>query len=154
MPTPPVVAAVAKPVVKVEPPPVVKAEPKIETKPTAKPEQKDGDRDDALNAVRSWAKAWSDQDVKGYLAFYGNEFKAPNGATRSAWAEERRARIEGKNKISVKIEAPQVTIKGNTATVKFRQLYVSDRLSANSRKILVLTKQGGAWRIQQEQSGN
>jgi hypothetical protein len=38
--------------------------------------------------------------------------------------------------------------------VKFRQVYVSDRLTANTRKTLVLTKQGSKWRIKQENTGS
>jgi hypothetical protein len=38
--------------------------------------------------------------------------------------------------------------------VKFRQIYTSDRLKADSRKVLVLTKQGGKWQIKQERAGS
>jgi tetratricopeptide (TPR) repeat protein len=114
----------------------------------------DSERDDVLNAVHAWAKAWSDQDVKAYLRAYAGDFKVPNGQSRSAWTEERRARITDKGRINVKIESPQVSLNGKTATVRFRQIYESDRLRANSRKTLVMTKQGGTWQIQQERSGN
>ena len=90
--------------------------------------------------------------MRGYLAAYGNDFQTPNGQPRKAWADERRARIEGKGKITVKIESPQVDIDGNTATVRFRQVYDSDTVKANSRKTLVLTKQGGRWQIKQERA--
>jgi tetratricopeptide (TPR) repeat protein len=114
----------------------------------------DLERDEVLNAVHAWARAWSERDVKGYLRAYGSEFKAPNGISRAAWAEERRARIADKGHIKVQVESPQVSLKGNTATVRFRQIYESDRLKTNSRKTLVLTKQGNTWQIQQEHSGN
>lgn len=153
---PTVVAAAAPPVVPrapvsakpalAAPAVVAKAEPPVA--------RNDGERDDVLNAVHAWAKAWSDQDVKGYLHAYASDFKTPKGISHSAWAEERRARISDKGRINVKVEAPQVTLNGNTATVRFRQIYESDRLKANSRKILVMTKQGGIWQIQQERSGN
>ena len=45
-------------------------------------------------------------------------------------------------------------IEGNTATAQFRQVYVSDRLKANSMKTLVLTKHGGKWLIKQERAGS
>jgi tetratricopeptide (TPR) repeat protein len=124
--------------------------------PKAEPQvaRNDAERDDVLSAVHAWAKAWSEQDVKGYLRAYGSDFKAPNGLSRSAWAEERRSRIADKGRISVRVESPQVTLNGNKATVRFRQIYESDRLKANSRKTLVMTKQGGVWQIQQEHSGN
>ncbi|MDF3035125.1 MAG: tetratricopeptide repeat protein [Paucimonas sp.] len=111
-------------------------------------------KDDVLSTVQAWARAWSSQDVKGYLAFYANDFKTPKGESRKAWADERQARIAGKGRINVKIESPQVSIDGNTATVKFRQIYTSDRLKADSRKTMVLTKQGSKWLIKQERAGS
>ncbi|HEY0845200.1 MAG TPA: tetratricopeptide repeat protein [Noviherbaspirillum sp.] len=150
-PTPPVAAApAAKPAPapqeqKAEP---VKPEPK-------KPVQKDDDaRDDVMKAVNGWARAWSAQDVKTYLNHYAGDFQVPKGQPRKAWEDDRRARIVGKGSISVKIESPQVSVNGNTATVKFRQVYVSDRLTANTRKTLVLVKQGGKWQIKQENTGS
>ncbi|MBI1890431.1 MAG: tetratricopeptide repeat protein [Burkholderiales bacterium] len=132
-----------------------KPEPKAEPKPAAKPEANDaGERDDVLKAVQAWASAWSAQDVKGYLGHYASDFQTPKGESRSAWAEERRARIAGKGRISVKVESPQVSVDGNTATVKFRQIYVSDRLKGDTRKTLVLVKHGGKWQIKQERAGS
>ena len=106
-----------------------------------------------MKAVESWAKAWSAQDMKAYLSAYGSNFQTPKGQNRKAWEADRTARIEGKGHIKVSVESPQVTVKGNTATVKFRQKYVSDRLSTTGRKTLVLEKQGKNWLIKQEQSG-
>lgn len=130
----------------------VKAEP--EPKPASKASAENNDNAEILSAVRGWAKAWSAQDVKAYLNFYAGDFAPPKGETRSAWAEERRQRIEGKNQIEVKIESPQISVNGNTATVRFRQIYASNRLQADSRKMLVLTRQGGRWQIKQERAGS
>ena len=148
-------ASVAKPApaAKAEVKPEVKAEVKAEAKPAAKPAQ-DSDTEDILNAVHGWAKAWSDQDVKAYLNYYGGEFETPKGESHKDWADERRQRIEGKNRIQVKVESPVVNINGNTATVKFRQIYTSDRLKADSRKTLVLSRQNGKWQIKQERAGS
>jgi tetratricopeptide (TPR) repeat protein len=140
----------AKPEAKVE----SKPEPKPEPKPAAKPVVEKDDSDEVLAVVHGWARAWSEQNVKSYLGYYGSDFETPKGESRKDWAEERHQRIEGKNRIEVKIESPQVSINGNSATVKFRQEYVSDRLKANSRKVLVLTKQGGKWQIKQERAGS
>lgn len=128
--------------------PAAKPEPaKTETKTAS-----NADQDDILAAVNNWAKAWSTQDVKGYLAHYSSDFQTPRGMSRKSWEEERQSRIAGKGRISVKIEQPSITVQGNSATVKFRQVYVSDRLTANSRKVLVLVKQGGKWQIKQEKT--
>ncbi|MDB5761099.1 MAG: tetratricopeptide repeat protein [Herminiimonas sp.] len=112
------------------------------------------DHEMVLAAVNGWAKAWSAKDVKGYLSFYANDFETPNHLSRKAWTDERHSRIAGKGRINVKVESPQVTVNGNTATVKFRQTYLSDRLTASSRKTLVLTRHGARWQIQQERTGS
>lgn len=114
----------------------------------------EAEREQVMSAVNAWAKAWSARDVKGYLNAYASDFVLPAGQSRKDWADERRARIEDKGRISVKIETPQVSVTGNTATVKFRQIYDSDRTKANSRKTLVMTKQGNKWHIKQERSGS
>lgn len=121
------------------------------TKPTA---NGDAESAEVLSAMHAWAKAWSSRDVNGYLNFYGADFQTPKGQSHKAWADERRSRIAGKGRINVKVEAPRITISGNTATVKFRQIYESDRLSADSHKTLVWTKQGGKWQIKQERAGS
>jgi len=146
-------AAKSAPPAKAEVKAEAKPEVKAEAKPAAKPAQ-DTETEDILNVVHGWAKAWSDQDVKTYLNYYGGEFETPKGESHKDWADERRQRIEGKNRIQVKVESPQVTINGNTATVKFRQIYTSDRLKADSRKTLVLSRQNGKWQIKQERAGS
>ena len=113
----------------------------------------DQDKNAVLASLNSWAKAWSDKDVKSYLAHYASDFEAPKGASRKEWAEERRARIEDKGHITVKVSNAQVAIKGNTATVRYRQIYNSNRLTVDSRKTLIFTKQGNRWLIKQERSG-
>jgi tetratricopeptide (TPR) repeat protein len=136
---------------KVDPKPEAKAkpEPRVEARPAAG----DAEKDAVLASVHGWAQAWSARDVKGYLNYYGAEFQPPKGMSRKAWSEERESRIAGKGRINVKVEAPQVNVEGNTATVKFRQAYSSDRLSSTSRKTLVLVKNHGKWQIRNENTG-
>jgi tetratricopeptide (TPR) repeat protein len=150
-------------IVKAEPPkaevkPESKSIPKSEFHPAPKSITKhDADetnRDDVLRTVNNWAKEWSSKDVKGYLSYYRNDFQTPKGESRKAWADERRSRIEGKGHIQIKIDSPQVVFNGNVATVKFRQTYSSDRLTASSKKTLLLEKQGGKWLIKQEHAGS
>lgn len=106
-----------------------------------------------LAALNGWAKAWSDKDVRSYLGHYASDFETPRGASRKEWAEERRARIEDKGRISVKVSNATVSINGNIATVRYRQIYNSDRLTVDSRKTLIFVKQGNRWLIKQERSG-
>lgn len=146
----------AKPAPAPAKPEPAKVEPPKPAKPEApKPAKPDtSDRDAVLAQVNGWAKAWAAQNVDSYLGYYSRDFEPPKGMTHKAWAEERRSRIEGKGRIRVEVAAPEVVITGNTAKVSFRQTYESDRLTARSRKVLVLTKNGGKWQIKQESSGS
>ena len=111
---------------------------------------------DVLDAVNAWAKAWSAKDVDRYLAFYAKEFKTPGGETRAEWEKARRQRISAPKSITVTVDAPKVTVTGDSqATVTFRQGYRSDVIkTATATKTLVLARTDGRWLILQERVGN
>lgn len=138
------------------PPPTAAAAPlAAANKPEPAPSAKAGNtEDEILTAVNHWARAWSSQDVKTYLAAYGPDFVPPKGVNRKAWEQDRKARIEGKRKIEVTIQDPKVEISGSNATVKFRQIYHAKGLNSNSRKTLNLVKVNGKWLIKQEKTGS
>ena len=159
--------AAIKPLPKVEVAKVdVKPEPKTEANLESKSDRKAEDRsagkvvaadpahDEVLRAVNGWAKAWSAKDVSSYLSFYSGDFQPQSGQSHKIWAEDRRVRIEGKGSINVEIGNPQVKVDGTTATVRFRQHYVSNQLRSNGPKTLVLSKQSGKWQIKQERAGS
>jgi outer membrane protein len=111
------------------------------------------ERDAVMGVVNQWAQAWSARDAERYLDFYSADFKLPDGLSRQTWTDQRRNRVNRKDAIDVKLESPQVTLDGGLATVSFRQLYRSGRLNDDSLKTLVLVKQDGNWKIQQERAG-
>jgi hypothetical protein len=103
-------------------------------------------------AVQAWAEAWSRKDVAAYFASYTPGF-GPGG--RSAWMEDRRARILGKRSILVRVNDLNVSVDGASATARFRQDYLSDSLSTTSRKSLKLVRSAaGKWLIEQENVGS
>ena len=104
-------------------------------------------------AVRAWAKAWSDRNMSQYLGAYDKAFVLPAQQSRSAWEQDRRARILGKSRITVNLLELQITVKGNQAVAKFRQDYKADALAILSRKTLELAKTGDRWLIVKESSG-
>jgi ketosteroid isomerase-like protein len=137
--------------------PIAKIKVKEEVKQENKQENKQGlkDETDAVyEVVVAWAKAWGRKDVNAYLNMYSTSFRPVSGESYQSWAKERRDRIEGKRRISVSLESPTVVVKGDTAIVKFRQIYEADSLSANSRKVLKLNKVQGSWKIMEEATGN
>jgi tetratricopeptide (TPR) repeat protein len=111
--------------------------------------------DEVLKAVNQWARAWSENDVAGYLQLYATDFKTPKGEKRADWESQRKARIAKPRKIQVKVESPKVVFKDNErATVSFRQHYESGSLKVASAKTLVMVKVADQWLIQQERTGS
>ena len=152
--TPTVVAPVVAPVA-----PAVKPTAPVATAPAAPPiapalpaAVATSDKD-IEQAVRTWATAWSSKDMSAYFGSYAKNFDTPKNLPRKAWEEERRDRIMGKSRISVKVREITTRSNGNTATVKFRQTYDADALSTSSRKTLELTKVGDRWLIAKETTG-
>jgi tetratricopeptide (TPR) repeat protein len=128
------------------------AAPAAPTAPTAAPAASSAGDEQAINAaVQAWASAWSSKNMSDYLGAYGKDFDAPGG--RKAWEEERKKRITGKNKISVKLTGMAITVTGNTAKARFKQDYDADALSVTSTKTLSLAKAGDRWVIVKESSG-
>lgn len=128
------------------PPPLV-----VTTQPTSAAPGAAKEEDAAvLNVIARWAEAWSSRDVNAYLSFYADNFQAPHGEKRSAWAARRRARIANKQRINVTVDAPQVDFIGNTAVVHFEQKYVSNNLIEADRKKIVLVMRASEWKIVKE----
>jgi tetratricopeptide (TPR) repeat protein len=110
---------------------------------------------DVLKTVNHWAKAWSDNDVTGYLACYAPDFQTPDGEPRADWEAVRRARIAKPKKIDVRVDSPKIKFADNNrVAVTFRQTYRSSNLKVASTKTLILVKAGDRWLIEQERVGS
>ncbi|MGP1629245.1 MAG: L,D-transpeptidase Cds6 family protein [Giesbergeria sp.] len=129
-----------------------------ETKaPAAKDTQTSGantaDEQEVEAAVNAWAAAWSARDMKSYLGAYGKQFTPPGKQSRAAWEKERESRIVPKSRIKVGVTNLSISVKGDSATARFRQAYSADTLNVTSRKTLELTRSQGHWLIVRESTG-
>ena len=107
----------------------------------------------AVEAVRAWAAAWSDQRVEDYLSFYAPDFRPPNGLSRAAWEEQRRDRLGRPEFIRVTISSLGAEAAGEgTVRATFGQEYESDTFSDSVTKVLTLVERDGDWRILTEQA--
>ena len=151
----PEVAAKPETLAKAEPPKVEPPKaPAPEVKPAPAPAPAASEaKSQAIAAVESWAKAWSAQDVKGYLGHYASDFEVPAGASRAAWEKERGDRIQRPKSIDVAVKVLNVVAGDSEATVTIRQSYKSDTLKTNSTKTLKLVRSGDRWLIKQERAG-
>ncbi len=145
-------AAVKAPAVVATPAPVATPASPVAA-PAAAPAASSGAEKDVETAVRNWAAAWAAKDMGGYLGSYGKDFDPPGSSSRKTWEEDRRSRIMGKSRISVKLNDIAVSVNGGKATVKFKQAYSADTLNVSSRKTLDLVKAGDRWVIVRESTG-
>ena len=101
-------------------------------------------------AVRQWAKAWSDKNVQAYLASYGAGFKTPDGQSRQDWEKTRKQRISAPASISVDISNLRLKQDGDLVRASFKQSYRAGGNAMRTSKTLVLKKGGNRWLIEQE----
>ncbi|HEY0269001.1 MAG TPA: tetratricopeptide repeat protein [Methyloradius sp.] len=129
--------------------PVVAEKPAIET---VKPVEKDANEEsNVLNAVKNWAKVWSNKNIDQYLASYADTFQTPAGQSRKEWEASRRGIINKAAAINVEILNPHVIFENPTkAKVSFKQNYRAGTITKRTSKTLVLQKVRNTWLIQQE----
>lgn len=104
-------------------------------------------------AVRAWAAAWSARDADRYLAAYAPDFTPPRNQDRKRWETDRRARIANKSSISVGIEDLVISVNGQAASARFKQVYRADKVKETGRKTLELQRVGSQWLIKKESAG-
>ncbi len=135
-----------KPVVTKSPAPVatVAASEKLAAAPSLSP---------ITEAVNTWAKCWSEQDVSCYLAAYSAEFAPASGASLESWKASRTKKVSAPASITVKLGPLElIESRESQVTVKFEQTYQSSTYADKSLKTLVLANEAGAWKIVQETS--
>src|SRR5262245_54708696 len=157
-------AAEPAPAPKEQPKEVAKAAPPKEAPPAAKPEPAAKEppkaaaaqnSDEVVKSLMGWAKAWSSNDVDGYLAHYSPDFRTPKGEDRAQWEAERKARVAKPRKIDVGIDSPKLSFEAaKRVTVTFMQRYESGSLKVSSTKPVVMVKAGDKWLIQEERVGS
>jgi tetratricopeptide (TPR) repeat protein len=101
-------------------------------------------------AVRQWAKAWSDKNVAAYLESYGAGFKTPDGQSRQDWEKTRKQRISAPASISVEVSNLRLKQDGELVRASFKQSYRAGGTAMRTSKTLVLKKGGNRWLIEQE----
>jgi len=134
--------------------PTLAAAPAPAAAPAAKPKPADP-ADAVVTTVNNWARAWSQNDVNGYLSFYASTFETPSGQSRKAWEAERKMRVAKARNIEVKVGELQVRFTDtNRVVVTFHQDYRSSSLQSSVTKTLVMSRDGDRWLIQQERVGS
>ena len=104
-------------------------------------------------ALQAWSKAWSGRNVQAYLDAYAPDFNPADAATRSAWAEKRKASILRPREISLDISDIKLSVRDERrASTTFRQAYRSENYSDVVQKTLDWQLKNGHWLIVGETS--
>ena len=98
----------------------------------------------AIGLVKGWAKAWSDQNVAGYLSFYKPDYSSSSNLSRTQWEAQRRIRLTNKAFIKVDVRDFLVIATTNGFSVTFTQHYRSNTLDDTIRKRIEFEKQSDA----------
>ena len=132
----------------------IEARPGDESVPPQPPENPGPASDGPTNFLQQWARAWSGKRVEEYLGCYSDEFRPPNGMSRSNWEASRRSRIETAQWIEVQVRGFEVEMLApERARVTFDQIYRSDRFGDSVRKTIELAREEGRWTIVAERVG-
>lgn len=101
-------------------------------------------------ALKTWAKAWSDKNLPAYFGAYSSAFTPGKGVSHASWQAERTARIAGRQFIRVAVSNVTFEVKNEGIAARFTQSYESDNLVNSNRKRLDFVLENGHWRIVRE----
>jgi hypothetical protein len=101
----------------------------------------------AISLVKSWADAWSGQNVSSYVSHYRDGYVPPGSSiTHATWLEQRQVRLTNKKFINVGVSNFEVRNSGDKFFVTFSQHYQSNTMDDTIRKQLQFQKMGDDWR--------
>ena len=103
--------------------------------------------------LKSWAKAWSEQNVQAYVRSYVAGYKPNDGVSHKQWVQTRTNRLTNPDFIKVALsDIDVVMLSDSRAEATFRQSYRSDRYRDVARKRISLMRRSSGWKIVQEGS--
>ena len=103
--------------------------------------------------LKSWAKAWSEQNVQAYVRSYVAGYKPNDGVSHKQWVQTRTNRLTNPDFIKVALsDIDVVMLSDSRAEATFSQSYRSDRYRDVARKRISLMRRSSGWKIVQEGS--
>ena len=113
--------------------------------PTAEAER------EVMQALVAWRQAWAAQNVDRYLLAYSDRFVPANNQSLADWRRARQRNVSRPNFIELQLTNVQILpVSASVVRVEFDQMYRSNVITSNARKMLMLERQDGRWQIIQE----
>lgn len=105
---------------------------------------------DVSSAVNLWKQAWEQRDYDAYVARYAAAFAPQKFADRQAWLLDRKEKLAAAGNLKISLNDVRIEQATDSAVVRFKQTYKTDRYSLKADKELHLQKVAGDWLIVQE----
>ncbi len=110
-------------------------------------------KNDLIETIDLWGRAWSEKNVPQYLSNYSEDFRVPGKLSRKKWEALRRSRLTRPRTIDVRIVYEKFEmVEPDVVDVYFRQTYRSNLYSDVTNKVLRMKREGHDWRIILERS--
>lgn len=101
--------------------------------------------------IENWEKAWESKDIKRYKDFYDTSGFYSQGMGWKSWEERKIRTFEMYSNIEVTVDKILVMdVSEDSATIKFLQIYKSDKNRQQNGKQMILGKINGSWKITRE----
>ena len=86
--------------------------------------------------------------MESYMSYYSDEFRA-RGLDKEGWKKDKAGKNRRKQWIKVELLNVEISevVPGERFEVSFTQDYQSSNFSVSSKKMLVLEKEEGVWKI-------
>ncbi|MGN7611167.1 L,D-transpeptidase Cds6 family protein [Magnetococcales bacterium HHB-1] len=108
--------------------------------------------DEVNTLLDRWISAWSNKKLQEYFSFYAADFVPANGKSRAQWEKKREEVIQSMQTIFITRRKTRLNLlPEGKIRVLFIQTYDSDRYNDIAKKMLILTRESGLWRILREQ---
>lgn len=104
---------------------------------------------DIRNMVEAWAAAWSSKSYREYISFYANDFQ-PRDRSYADWLAFREEMVTKPGPISLQLENFDISVYSYEIRARFDQDYDSDDYRDDIRKLLVIDRRDGFWKIVRE----
>ncbi len=101
--------------------------------------------------LENWEKAWESKDINRYKEFYDTSGFKSQGVGWKSWEERKIRTFEIYSNIEITVDKVLVMdVSENSATIKFLQIFKSDKNKQQNGKQMILEKTNGSWKITRE----
>ena len=100
--------------------------------------------------MQRWINAWQEKDTESYLNNYVDTYTALKHLSASQWRQMRVERIMQPAWIRIETGPIAITREADKVRLDFWLLYRSVQYQDNTRKSLLLSRDAGAWKIEEE----